>query len=133
VRCHAPRAVRSAHWSNDVGSPLKGSPRQLTTHAASLSLSVSALAPSFLPLRSSLLRHATTALRLALLWCLHRIMSVKSTHALPIQQSKTGLISLSVGYGSANSMSSNRLHLHPTRLPRLRRLSLAGLASAESS
>lgn len=53
--CRSPCSLVS-----DVGSPLKGSPRLSTTHTATSLASLSALAPSLLPLRSSLLCHATT-------------------------------------------------------------------------
>jgi len=57
-----PRTSRRSRWSlvSDVGSALRHSPRLLTPHAAPSLASLSALAPSLLPLRSSLLRHATT-------------------------------------------------------------------------
>jgi hypothetical protein len=79
--------------------------------------------PVYLAPSASLVARAPcyAMLGLMLLRCLHRIMSVKSFPALPIQQSKAVTISLSVGYGSAILSESSRLRLHPTHLACLKR------------
>ena len=100
LRIHASSAARQASLVSDVGSPLKGSPLSVD-HAPATSLaSLSSLSKSLIKSRSLAMQ---AMLRLVLLRCHYRIMTVKSFPALPIQQSKTVTIALSVGYGSAKS------------------------------
>jgi hypothetical protein len=116
ARSHAPRAAPVGRWS----------PMSLDSKGLALSVDHTP-APSLasLPSVSTSFTVLTRAphyvmLRLVLLRCLHRIMTVKSFPALPIQQSKTVTISLSVGCGSAILSESSRLRLHPAHLPSLR-------------